>query len=132
MRPAGGELMRPKAETRSVLVMGGAWAVPLRGGPSDRAGGELMRPKAETKSVLRRTMPSARSWKLSSVLHVPGDQQEGLLPSHCCCGRQWRRKDAPCNEKPPVKEHGLWARWKAKAKSLRKAVIGEIGGTLPQ
>ena len=40
--------------------------------------------------------------------------------SHCCCGRRWRRKGAPSMEKPPVKEQGLWARWKAKAKSLRK------------
>ena len=32
MRPAGGKLMRPEAETRSVLLMDGVWAVPLRRG----------------------------------------------------------------------------------------------------
>ena len=79
--------------------MGGAWAVPLRRGFCDTAGGELMRPKAETRSVLRRAV--------SSVWYVPGDQQEGPLPSHCCCGRLCRRKGASSIEKPPVKEQGL-------------------------
>ena len=112
--------MRPKTETRSVLLTDGAWAVPLRNGPYDTAGGELMRPKAETRSVLRTAVSSARGWKVSSVWYVPGDQQERPLPSHCCCGRRCRRKGAPSIEKPPVKEQGLWGRWKAKAKSLRK------------
>ena len=120
MRPAGGKLMRLQAETRSVLLMDGVWAVPLRSGPCNTAGRKLMRPKAETRSVLRRAMSSARAWKVSSVWYVPGDQHDGPLPSHCCCGRRRRRKGAPSIEKPPVKEQGLWARWKAKTKSLRK------------
>ena len=103
-------------------LMGGAWAFPLRSGLCDTAGGKLMRPKAETRSVLRRAVSSARSWKVSYVWYVPGDQQEGPLPSHCCCGRRCRRKGAPSIEKLPVKEQGLWARWKAKAKSLRKKI----------
>ena len=37
-----------------------------------------------------------------------------------CCGRRCRRKGASSIEKPPEKEQGLWARWKAKSKSLRK------------
>ena len=41
IRPAGGELMRPKAETRSVLLVDGVWAVQLRSGPCNTAGGEL-------------------------------------------------------------------------------------------
>ena len=81
-----------------------------------------MRLKAETRSVLLRVVSSARNRKVSSVWYVPGDQQEGALPSHCCCGRRWRSKSVPSIEKPPVKEQGLWARWKAKAKSLRKQV----------
>ena len=112
--------MRPKAETRSVLLMNGVWAVPLRCGPCDTAGGELMRPKAELRGVLRTIVSSARIWKVLSVWYVPGDQQEGPLPSHCCCGRRCRRKGAPSIEKPPVKEQGSWARWKAEEKSLRK------------
>ena len=99
-------------------LTGGAWAVPLRSGLYDTAGGELMRPKAKKRSVLRRAVSSARTWKVSSVWYVPGDQQEGPLPSHCCCGRHCRRKGDPSMEKPPDKEQGLWARWKAKAKSL--------------
>ena len=122
MRPAGGELMRSKAETRSVPLMDGVWAVPLRSGPCNTAGGELMGPKAETRSVLRRAVSSARIWKVSCVWYAAGHQQEGPLPSHCCCGRRCRRKGAPSIEKPPVKEHGLWAQWKAKAKSLRKNI----------
>ena len=81
---AGGELMWPKAQTRSVLLVGGAWEVPLRSGPCDTAGGELMRPKAETRTVHRRAVSSARSQKVSSVWYVPGDQQDGSLPFHCC------------------------------------------------
>ena len=118
---AGGELMRPKAETRSVLrrsvssarswKASSVWYVP---------GDQQEGPKAETRSVLRRAVSSARSWKVSSVWYVPGDQQEGPLASHCCCGRRCRRKGAPSIEKPPEKEQGLWARWKAKAKSLQK------------
>ena len=46
-------------------------------------------------------MSSARTWKVSSVWYVRGDQQEGPLPSHCCCGRLCRRKGAPFIEKPP-------------------------------
>ena len=61
MLPTGGELMRPKAEKRSVILMVGAWKVRLRSGPCDRAGGELMRRKAETRSVLRRAVSSIRS-----------------------------------------------------------------------
>ena len=99
-------------------LTGGAWAVPLRSGLYDTAGGELMRPKAKKRSVLRRAVSSARTWKVSSVWYVPGDQQEGPLPSHCCCGRHCWRKGDPSMEKPPDKEQGLWARWKAKAKSL--------------
>ena len=87
--------------------MDGAWAVPLRSGPCDTAGGELMRPKDKTRSVLRRAVSSAHSWKVSFVWYVPGDP--GPLPSHCCCGRRWRREGAPSIEKPPVKEQGLWA-----------------------
>ena len=79
-----------------------------------------MRSKAETRSVLLRSVSSARSWEVSSVWYVPGDQQEEPLPSHFCCGRRWRRKGAPSTEKPPVKEQGLWARRQAKAKPLRK------------
>ena len=82
-------------------LMGGARAVPLRSGPCNTAGGELMRPKAETRSVLRRAVSSARSPKVSSVWYVPGDQQEESLPSHCCCGRRWRRNGAPSIEQPP-------------------------------
>ena len=113
--------MRPKAGTRSVLrisvssartrKVSSVWCV-----PSDQQEG----PKADTRSVLRREVSSARSWKVSFVRYVLGDQQEGPLPSHCCCGRRCRRKGAPSIEKPPEKEQGLWARWKAKAKSLRK------------
>ena len=132
MRTAGGELMRPKAKTRSVLLVDGVWAVPLRSVPCNTAAGELMRPTAETSSMLRRAVSSARSWKLSSVRCVPGDQQEGPLPSHCCCGHRGRRKSASFIEKPPVKEQGSWVRRKAKEKSLRKTAIGETGGTLPQ
>ena len=131
--PAGGGLMRPKAETRSVLrravssartrKVSSMWCVP---------GDQQEGPKAETRSVLRRAVSSARSWKVSSVSYVPGDQQEGPLPSHCCCGRRCRRKGAPSIEKPPEKEQGLWARWKAKEKSLRQTAIGRIGRTLPQ
>ena len=87
--------------------MGGDWAVLLRSGLCDTAGGELMRSKAETRRVLRRAVSFVRSWKVSSVWYVPGDQQEGPLPSHCCFGRCWRRKGAPSIEKPPVKEQGL-------------------------
>ena len=122
----------PKAKTRSVprravssarsWKLSSVWYV-----PGDRREG----PKADTRSVLRRAISSARSWKVSSVWHVPGDQQEGPLPSHCCCACRCRRKGAPFIEKPPVKEQGLWARWKAKAKSLRKKSIGDIGETLP-
>ena len=36
--------------------------------------------------------------------YVAGDQQEGPLPSPCCCGRRCRRKGAPSMEEPPVKE----------------------------
>ena len=72
MRPAGGKLMRPKAETRSVLLMDGVWAVPPHSGPCNTAGGELMRPKAETRIVLRRAVWSARSRKMFSVWYVPG------------------------------------------------------------
>ena len=114
--PAGGELMRPKADTRSVLrravssahtrMVSSVWCV-----PGDQQEGS----KAETRSVLRRAVPSARTWKVSSVWYVP-DQQEGPLPSHCCGGRRCRRKGAPSNEKPPEKEQGLWARLEAKAK----------------
>ena len=50
---------------------------------------------------------------------VPGDHREGPLPSHCCCGRRCRRVGDTSIEKPPENEQGLWARWKAKAKSLR-------------
>ena len=83
------------------------------------------RPTGGTKSLdgecaPKREVSSARSWKVSSVWYVPGDQQEGPLPSHCCCGRRCRRKGAPSIEKPPEKEQGLWARWQAEAKSLRK------------
>ena len=114
--------------------MDGIWVVPLGGGPCNTVGGELMRPKAETRSVLRRAVSPARRWKVLSVWYMPGDQQEGSLPSHCCCGRRCRRKGTLSIEKPPVKEQGLWARWKAKAKSLlvRKTAIGEIEGMLPQ
>ena len=118
---AGEELMRPKAETRSVLrrevsfertwKVSSVWYVP---------GDQQEGPKDETRSALRRAVSSARSWKVSSVWYVLGDQQEGPPPSHCCCGRRCRRKGAPSIEKPPEKEQGLWARWKAKAKSLRK------------
>ena len=58
-------------------LTGGARAVSLRSGLYDTAGGELMRPKPETRSVLRRAVSSARTWKVSSVWYVPGDQQEG-------------------------------------------------------
>ena len=75
--------------------------------------------KAEARSVLRRAASSARSEKVSSVWYVPGDQQEGSLPTHRCCGRHCRRKGAPSIKKPPLKEQGLWARWRAKAKSPR-------------
>ena len=54
--------------------------------------GELMRPKTETRSVLRRAVSSKRNGKVSSVRCVPGDQQEGPLPSRCCSGHRWRRK----------------------------------------
>ena len=59
MRPPGGELMRPKAETRIVLLVDGVWAVPLRSGPYITAGGELLRTKsrdeefAPKRSVIR-------------------------------------------------------------------------------
>ena len=109
--PAGGELMGPKAGTRSVLQravpsartrkVSSVWCM-----PSDQQEG----PKAETRSVLRRAVSSARSWQVSSVWYVPGDQQEGPLPSHCCCDRRCRRKGALSIEKPPEKEQGLWAR----------------------
>ena len=124
--------MRPKAETMSVLLMGGTCAVPLRRGPCNTAGGELMQPKAETGGVLGRAVSSARSWKVSSSWYVSCDQEEGPVPSHCCCGRRWRRIGAPSIETLPVKAQELWARWKAKTKSLRKTAVGEIGGTLPQ
>ena len=72
---AGGELMRPNAETRSVLrravssartrKMSSVWCVP---------GDQQKGPKAETRSVLRSAVSSARSWKVSSVWYVPGDQ----------------------------------------------------------
>ena len=130
--PSGGELMRPKAGTRGVLRRAvpsartrkvlSVWCV-----PRDQQEG----PKADTRSVLRRAVSSARSLKVSSVQYVLGDQQEGPLPSHYCCGHRCRRKGAPSIEKPPEKEQGLWARWEAKEKSLRKK-IGEIGGTLLQ
>ena len=113
-------------------LIGGAFAVPMLSGLCDTAGGELVRPKAETRIVLRRAVSSARRWKVTSLWYVHGDQQERPLPSHFCCGRRCRRKGAPSIEKPPVKEQGLWARWKAKAKSFMKKTIGEIGGTLPQ
>ena len=119
--PAGGELMRPKAETSIVLrravssarsrKVSSVWCV-----PSDQQEG----PKAGTRSVLRRAVSSARTWKVSSVWYVFGDQQEGPLASQCCCGRRCRRTGAPSIEKPPEKEQGLLARWKAKAKSLPK------------
>ena len=106
--PAGGELMRPKAGTKSVLrravssartrKVSSVWCVPS---------GHQEGPKAGTRSVLRRAVSSARSWKVSSVWYVPGDQQEGPLPSHCCCRRRCRRKGAPSTEKPPEKEQGL-------------------------
>ena len=133
MRPAGADLMRPMAETRSVILMDGVWTVPLQSGLCNTAAaGELIRAKAETRRVLRGAVSSVRSWKVSSVWYLPGDQQEGLRPSHCCCGRRCRSKGAPSIEKPPVNEQGLWARWKTKSKSLQKKNIGEIGGTLPQ
>ena len=132
LRPAGGELMRPKAGTRSVLrralssthtrKVSSVWCV-----PSDQQEGS----KSEMRSVLPRVVSSAGTWKVSSVGYVSGDQQEGPLPSHCCCGRRCRRKGAPSIKKPSEKEQGLWARWEAKAKSLQKK-IEEIGGTLPQ
>ena len=119
--PSGGELMRPKAGTRGVLrravssartrKVSSVWCV-----PSDQQEG----PKADTRSALRRAVSSARSWKMSSVRYVLGDQQEGPLPSHCRCDRRCRRKGAPSLKKPREKEQGLWARWEAKAKSLRK------------
>ena len=90
------------------------------------AGRELMRPKAETRSVVQRAVSSARSRRVLYVCYVPGDQQEGPLSSRCCSGRRWKRKGAPSVEKPPVKEHGLWARWKAKAKSLRKQLLKRL------
>ena len=76
--------------------------------------------EAETGCVLPRVVSSARSRKVLSVWSVPGDQQEGALPSHRCCGRRGRRKGAPSIEKSPENEQGFWARGKAKAKSLRK------------
>ena len=118
--PAGGELMQPKAGTRSVLrravssartrKVSSVWCM-----PSDQQEG----PKADTRSVLRRAVSSARSWNVSFVWYVLGDQQEGPLPFYCCCGRRCR-KGAPSIEKAPEKEQGLWARRGAKAKSLRK------------
>ena len=113
--------MRPKAKTRSVLrravssartwKVSSVWYVP---------GDQQEGPKAETRSVLHRAVSSARTWKVLPVWYVPGDQQEGSLLSHCCRGRRCRRKGAPSIEKPSEKEQGLWARWKAKAKLLRK------------
>ena len=118
---AGGELLRPKAGTRSALRRAVSSARTRKVSsvqcvPSDQQEG----PKAEMRSVPRKAVSSARTWKLSSVWYVSGDQQERPLPSHCYCGRRCRRKGAPSIEKPPEKEQGLWARWEAKAKSLRK------------
>ena len=53
---------------------------------------------------------AARSRNVSSVWHMPAGQEEGPLPSHCRCGRRWRRTGSPSIEKPLVKEQGLWAR----------------------
>ena len=121
--------MRPKAETRSVLrravssartrKVSSVWCV-----HGDQQEGH----ESETWSVLRRAVSSARSCKVSSVWYVPGDQQEGPLPSHCCCGRRCRWKGAPSIEKPPEKEQGLWARWKAKGKSLQKKTSERLEG----
>ena len=118
--------MRPKAGTRGVLrrevssvrtrKVSSVWCV-----PSNQQEG----PKFETRSVLRRAVSSARTWKVSSVWYVRGAQQEGPLPSHYCCGRRCRMKGAPSIEKPPEKEQGLWARWKAKAKSLVRKKNGD-------
>ena len=106
--PGGGELMRPKAGTRSVLRRAVSSArtrkvPPVWCVPGDQQEG----PKAETRIVLRRAVSFTRSWKVSSMWYVPGDQQEGPLPSHCRCGRRCRRKGAPSIEKPPDKEQGV-------------------------
>ena len=53
------------------------------------------------KVIGGRAVSSARTWKVSSVWYVPGDQREGPLLSHCCSGRRCRRKGAPSIEKPP-------------------------------
>ena len=91
-------------------LMGGALAVPLRSGPCvvDQLEGNSC--DRNPRRGVCSEVSSARSRKVSSVCYVPGDQQEEPLPSHCCCGRRWRRKGAHSIEKPPVKEQGLWAR----------------------
>ena len=118
--------MRPKAGTRGVLRRAVSFARTRKVSsvscvPSNQQEG----PKFETRSVLRRAVPSARTWKVTSVWYVPGDQQEGPLPSRGCYGRRCRRKGASSIEKPPEKEQGLWARWKAKAKSQKSERLEE-------
>ena len=137
--PAGGELMRPKAETRSVLRRAVSSARTRKvSSVSCVPGDQQEGPKAETRSVLRRAVSPARSWKVSSVWYVPGDQQEGPLPSHCC-DRRCRGKGVIAvvggRALPPLRSHprrnrGCGLDRKQKQNRYEKN-IGEIGGTLP-
>ena len=71
---AGGELMRSKAKTRSILQraaspaciwnVSSVWYV-----PGDQEEG----PNTETRSVLQSAVSFARSWKMSPVWYDPGD-----------------------------------------------------------
>ena len=65
---AGGELMRTKAETRSVLRRAVSSARTCKVSPVWYVPGDQQEgPKAETRSVRRSAVSSARSWKVSPV-----------------------------------------------------------------
>ena len=130
--PAGGELMRPKLETRSVLQravssartpkVSSLWSVP---------GDQQEGPKAETRSVLRTAVSSARTSKVSSVWYVSGDQHEGPMPFHCVVDAVVEARALPPLRSHPRRNRGCGLDGKRKQIRYRKN-IGKIEGTLLQ
>ena len=97
-------------------LVGGAWVGSLQS-CSEATGGRLVRARSLDEERTLRSIVFCMSSEVSSMRDVPGDQQEGPMPSRCRCSRRWRRKGAPSVEMLPEGEQELRARWKTEKRN---------------